>query len=282
MNFRESKKDIFINNDIDKKDSDKISLVSHITEIFWNDNWQYGDYSKIHNSPVKLYHLNIADKKNKIICVNAGHGTVGGEKVMTYCHPDKSPKYVSGSTTKGQVYAAAVSNGMIFQDGMPEAEVNLSLALILKEELLKAGYDVLMIRESDDCQSDNIARTVFANNNADCHIALHYDCSNMDKGLFYISVPDIEEYKNMEPVKSLWQIHNKLGEDLYFGAKISGVKVYEKKDYPNDLTQTSYSTIPTVVLEVGDRKSDYSYTAQKKIALGISHGLDLFFETLES
>ena len=37
---------------------------------------------------------------------------------------------------------------------------------------------------------DNIARTVFANNNADYHIALHYDSTSSNKGAFYISVPN--------------------------------------------------------------------------------------------
>ena len=34
------------------------------------------------------------------------------------------------------------------------------MAKILKDKLLAEGYDVLMIRESDDVQLDNVARTV--------------------------------------------------------------------------------------------------------------------------
>ena len=48
------------------------------------------------------------------------------------------------------------------------------MAKKLKEKLLAAGYDVLMIRDGSDVQLDNVARTVMANNKADCHIALHW------------------------------------------------------------------------------------------------------------
>ena len=61
---------------------------------------------------------------------------------------------------------------------------------VKQKQLLKEGYNVLMVRESDDAQLDNIARTVFANNNADYHIALHYDSTSSNKGAFYISVPN--------------------------------------------------------------------------------------------
>ena len=80
----------------------------------------------------------------------------------------------------------AVSSGMTFSDGTAESKVTLQMAKILKEKLLAAGYDVLMIRESDDVQLDNIARTVIANNRADCHIALHWDSTTSNKGAFYM------------------------------------------------------------------------------------------------
>lgn len=48
-----------------------------------------------------------------------------------------------------------------------------------------------MIRESDDVQLDNVARTVIANNAADCHIALHWDSTSSNKGAFYMSVPNV-------------------------------------------------------------------------------------------
>ena len=66
------------------------------------------------------------------------------------------------------------------------------MAEILRDKLLAAGYDVLMVRDGSDVQLDNVARTVICNNVADCHISLHWDGDGLsyDKGCFYISVPD--------------------------------------------------------------------------------------------
>ena len=99
------------------------------------------------------------------------------------------------------------------------------MAKKLKDKLLAEGYDVLMIRETDDVQLDNIARTVIANNMADCHIALHWDSTTSNKGAFYMSVPNVESYRNMEPVKSNWQKHHALGDSLIAGLKLSLIHI---------------------------------------------------------
>lgn len=245
--------------------------------IKWNADWKYASFSKINSDSVTLYKTASSSAKNKTIAINAGHGTKGGTSVKTKCHPDGSAKVSGGSTAKGVTMATAVSSGTTFLDGTSEAYANLQLAIILKDLLLENGYDVLMIRESSDAQLDNIARTVFANNNADCHIAIHYDSTETDKGFFFIGAIDVSSYKNMEPVKSHWKEHDALGKALVSGEKAAGVKIHGQGYMGLDLTQISYSTIPSVDIEVGDRASDYSKTTQSKIADGILLGLDEYF-----
>ena len=115
---------------------------------------------------------------------------------------------------------------MTFNDGATESSVTLRMAEILRDKLLAAGYDVLMVRDGSDVQLDNVARTVICNNVADCHISLHWDGDGLsyDKGCFYISVPD--GIKGMEPVASHWQEHHKLGDSLLTGLKGAGVKIF--------------------------------------------------------
>lgn len=243
--------------------------------IAWNPEWEYAGYSKINSSSVTLYES--LHEGRKVIAINAGHGTKGGSSVKTLCHPDGSAKVTGGSTKKGSIEASAVSSGTTMLDGTAEAVVTLKLALIVKERLLDAGFSVLMIRESEDVQLDNIARTVFANQNADCHIALHYDSSDHDKGFFYLGVPEVESYRNMEPVASHWQQHNALGESLLEGMRANNVKIYGNGNIQMDLTQTSYSTVPSIDVEVGDRGSDYSEETLNKLADGIVVGVKLYF-----
>ena len=262
----------------DAPDTDNASIFSTLSteEIDWNPEWEYASFSVIHTSPVTLYR---SPSPNGItVCLNAGHGTSGGSAVQTLCHPDGSAKVTGGSTSAGATYATAISEGTTMLDGTTEAYVNLKLALITKDKLLDAGYHVLMIRETADTQLDNIARTVIANQNADCHLALHYDSTENDKGFFYISVPDVASYRSMEPVASHWQEHLSLGECILSGMREMGYNIYGSGAMAIDLTQTSYSTIPSVDLECGDRASDYSDALQEKLADGIVKGLDQFFD----
>ena len=246
-------------------------------EVKLDPSWQYADFSKINSGAAVLYRSKADSRKGKTICVNAGHGTQGGSSVKTLYHPDGTPKVTGGTTSAGATSAVAVSGGMTFADGTPEYKVTVALARILKDKLLAKGYDVLMIREGDDVQLDNVARTVIANNASDCHIALHWDSTESDKGAFYMSVPSNESYRNMEPVKSHWQEHNALGESLIAGLKSAGVKIFSSGSMEMDLTQTSFSTVPSIDIELGDKVSDHSEGTLNNLADGLAVGVDQFF-----
>ena len=212
-----------------------------------------------------------------MVAVNAGHGTSGGSKVKTFCHPDKTAKVTGGTTGAGATKAVAVSGGMTFADGTAESTVTLRMAQIFRDKLLAVGYDVLMIRDGSDVQLDNVARTVMANNKADCHIALHWDSTKTDKGAFYMSVPNNAAYRAMEPVASHWESHNKLGSALVGGLKQNGVKIFSSGSMEMDLTQTSYSTVPSIDIELGDGKSAHDDATLGKLADGLVVGVNSYF-----
>lgn len=245
--------------------------------VSFNSAWKYGSFSAINSGSAVMYENTRSNANNITVCINAGHGTAGGSSVKTLCHPDGSPKVTGGSTASGSTMAAAVSSGMTFLDGTAEAVVTLRMAQLLKEELISNGYSVLMVRDGNDVQLDNIARTVMANNKADCHIALHWDSTQSGKGAFYIGVPDNSDYRSMEPVASNWQKHESLGECLISGIRTGGYAIHGDGRMAIDLTQTSYSTVPSIDLELGDKASDHSDATLKKLAKGIRLGLDEFF-----
>ena len=250
-----------------------------MTQIAYDPSWQYGDKAKITSGIATLYKVKNNNSKGKTICINAGHGTEGGTKVKVPCHPDGSPKIVSGSTSAGSTEATAVSAGMTFLDGTPEKVGTLKAAMAAKNLLLANGYDVLMIRESDDVQLDNVARTLIANNKADCHIAIHYDenVQTRDAGVFFYSIPDNEDYKNMEPVKTWWQEHMKLGNACVAGLVDAGLTKKGTGTLDMDLTQTSFSTVPSIDLEVGNQVSLLTDKRLNMVAKGILLGLDTYY-----
>lgn len=253
------------------------TVADNAVLISLNPQWTYAGFAKIASGSALLYQSTSVSRNGKVVCVNAGHGTRGGSSVKTQCHPDGTPKVTGGTTGAGATSAVAVSGGTTFQDGTPEAKVTLQAAQKLRDKLLERGYDVLMIRDGDDVQLDNIARTVIANNMADCHIALHWDSTKNDKGAFYMSVPDVASYRAMEPVASNWQRHHALGDSLISGLRGAGVKIFSSGTMAMDLTQTSYSTIPSVDIELGDTASDHSASTLNTLAEGLASGVDQFF-----
>lgn len=245
-------------------------------KVYLNGSWQYADHAAITSGAAVMYKAS-SNRKDIVVGVNAGHGTSGGGSVKTLCHPDGSPKTTGGTTASGATKAVAVSGGMTFSDGTGESAVTLRMAQIFRDKLLDAGYDVLMIRDGSDVQLDNVARTVICNNVADCHISLHWDGDglNYDKGCFYISVPD--GIKGMEPVASHWKQHNALGASLVDGLRSQGCKIKGNGSMAIDLTQTSYSTIPSVDIELGNGTSDHSDGTLAKQADGLVQGVKSYF-----
>ena len=93
---------------------------TNLQQIALDSTWEYADHSKINTGAAVLYLASEeSGRKGIVIGVNAGHGTAGGAKVKTLCHPDGSAKVTGGSTAAGATEAAAVSAGMTFQDGTP-------------------------------------------------------------------------------------------------------------------------------------------------------------------
>lgn len=236
---------------------------------------RFAEYSKINSGTAKLYRNGAGAHGSTVVCVNAGHGTRGGENYKTLSHPDGTGKVTGGTNANGATKSTAISSGMDFADGTPEAKVNLRVALALRDELLARGYSVLMIREDDDQQLDNIARTVLANTFADCHIAIHFDSTTSDKGAFFMSVPDALKY--MDPVSYTWQKSEAFGEALIGGLRNRGVKIFSGGSMDMDLTQTSYSTIPSIDIELGDKVTEHGDAACRRFAEAMADGVDAYF-----
>ena len=257
------------------------NLTYTTKKIYIDFTSRYATYSIINDGYATLYKIDktkTTNFKNKTIAVNAGHGTKGGATIKTFSHPDFSPKLTGGSTAAGSVLSSAVSSGMTFENGMTEANANLVVAYALKDKLLESGYSVLMIRENDDCRLDNIARTVIANENADAHIAIHFDSTNTDKGIFYITPYNDARYLSMEPVKSNAKNIKELGDSVISAFRDMGEKIWKDKGIlQGDLTQISFSTNASIDIELGDRKTELTIEKAETFAEGIKRGVDKYF-----
>ena len=239
------------------------------TDIGLNLDWKYAENTKINTGRARLYTSDAADKKNITIAVDAGHGTAGGEDVEVFCHPDGSAK-ADGSTA-----CEAVTKGMTFQDKGTEADANLMVAESFRDKLLSEGYDVLMIRDGEDVQLDDVARAVLANNKADCHISIHFNDSSSGMGAYYVSAPD--KLKKLEPVSKYWNKSKKLGDSLISGLEANGVKISSGGSVEEDVVQTAYSSVISTFVKLGDKTADHSKEACDKYAEGLVLGVNKYY-----
>ncbi len=263
----------FFTDDFDPLD---YTIENSYTEISLNPTWQFADFSKINSGKARLYKASDS-RKNITVAVNAGHGTASTAGIKVFSHPDKSPKLTGGTNEQGAVESLAISSGMTFKCGLSEAEANLRIAIILRTQLLLNGYDVLMLREESDVQLDNIARTVISNNNADIHVSIHFDgdTKTSDKGCFYCGIPF--ELISLDNVNKHYSESERLGSCLINQLKKSGAPIFSNGRQEIDLMQTSYSTIPTVDLELGNQCTIPNTCLLEARAQAIFKGIEEYF-----
>ena len=93
-------------------------------------------------------------------------------------------------------------------------------------------------------------------------------------------LPDFVK-KYVEEGQKVWTKAGEMGADLIKalvnGMVAKGVKKWSDGRLANDLTQTSYSTIPSVDIEYGNQSSDFTDGYLSKIATGLADGVDIFF-----
>lgn len=176
------------------------------------------------------------EKSEVTICIDAGHQEKGDSKLEPIApwSSNKKPRVSSGTAgvgTKNREY-----------------EINLEVAMILKELLNKEGYNVVMTREKNEVSLSNRERAEISNNSkADISIKLHCDGSNNSgKRGASILIPSSET----KQLSSIYGESKRYGDVLCETLKENGIKVngvFERKD----MTGFNWSQRPVVILEMG-------------------------------
>lgn len=119
-----------------------------------------------------------------VIAIDAGH--------QAYGNSDTEPIGPGASETKAKVTSG--TSGVT--TGTPEHEVNLAVALLLRDELEARGATVVMIRETADVDISNSERAAIANDaNADLFVRLHCDGSESSSSNgFSTLVPGLNDW----------------------------------------------------------------------------------------
>lgn len=209
------------------------------------------------------------ESNGKIIAIDAGHQARG----------DSSTEPVGpGSSTKKAKVAGGATGA---SSRIPEYKMTLRVAKKLKNVLENRGYEVYMVRSTNNVNISNKKRAIMANNSgADIYIRLHGDASGSSSvsgasGLYpSASNPYVGKLskKSKRLTKKILASYCKKT-----GIRNRGCVVR------NDLTGTNWSEIPVTLIEMGfmsnpseDRKMQDS-KFQKKMAAGIANGIDSYF-----
>ena len=206
----------------------------------------------------------------KLICIDPGHQTKGNYETEAVAPGSSDKKAKVSSGTAGT------------STGIPEYKLNLSVALQLKDELVKRGYRVVMTRNTNDVNISNIERAEIANsNNVDAFVRIHANGSDNS------SVSGIEticQTKNNKSNGDIYSQCRKLSDTVLEGM-VSATGGKNRGVWETDtMSGINWSDVPVTIVEMGfmtnpeeDKKlAETEY--QNKIVTGIADGIDNYFK----
>lgn len=205
-----------------------------------------------------------------LIVLDAGH----------QASPDaeKEPIGPGASATKPKVAAGTAG----VSTGVREYELTLQITLLLGQELSQRGYEVILVRDSNDVNISNAQRAKIANEaGADAFLRIHANGSESSEtnGAMTICSTASSPY----PVAAVYEESKRLSEcvlDAYVESTgCQRERVLESDSYSG----INWCEVPVTIVEMGymtnpeeDRKmQDPDY--QKRMVDGIADGIDRYF-----
>lgn len=235
------------------------------------------EYTGEVHSGTEIYYLGEAghENRNRIIVIDAGHQQKAMD-ALEPCGPDstemkaKVSAGVTGVSTKQKEY-----------------ELNLRVALLLRDELIRRGYSVVMIRETNNVSISNMERARIANKyNAAAYIRIHANGSEDTtlRGAMTIC----QSASNPYPTCAATYEDSRLLSEIILDQFCSqtGIRQLSVREM-DTMTGINWSQVPTTIVEMGylsnqseDKlmKSDYF---RQEAAMGMANGLDVYFDRLE-
>lgn len=205
-----------------------------------------------------------------MIAIDAGHQGHGNS--------EQEPIGPGASETKAKVTSG--THGAA--SGLDEYELNLIVALKLKQELLNRGYQVFMIRETHDVDISNSERAkMAAASGSDILVRIHangLDNTSLQGALTMAPASD-NPFLSQDLILASQNLSQIMVDQFCAatGANNMGVQHY------NNMSGINWSTIPVTIIEMGfmtNPQEDVLMATeayQDKMVQGMANGIDAYF-----
>lgn len=211
--------------------------------------------------------VNLTGKK---IAIDPGHQGKGNS--------EQEPIGPGASQTKAKV--ASGTSGRT--TGVPEYQLNLDVSLKLRDELIARGYEVYMIRETNDVNISNAERAqAAAASGADILVRIHANGSENSSvaGALTMAPSTANAYLDDELVGQCQKLSQAVIASFCEATGANNQGVYQT----DEMSGLNWCTIPATIVEMGYMTNPEEDTKmqteeyQNSMVQGIANGIDQYF-----
>lgn len=216
-------------------------------------------------------HTNIivVPETHYIVCIDAGHQQ----------NNDSSTEPIGPGASESKPKVSAGTCGTI--SGVPEYELNLTLAQLLQEALEDKGYTVVMCRTQNDVHISNSERAQIANSaGADIFIRIHANGSSDSSAHGAMTICQTSN----NPYNTELYEESKLLSEIILDELVSSTGCSREYVWETDtMSGINWSQVPTTIVEVGYMTNPdeeallLSDSYQQLIVAGLVNGIDRYF-----